>query len=285
MKIFVSDLDGTLLDQNAKLTVRTEQILKELIRQGMHFTVASGRTPLSALPLLQGIGITLPLVLMNGAMIYDSNAHKCLYAVELGEKCVQALADAELRTGTYGMIISTDQKRLFLHMGSNLKANLWKKYYDMSSLEQFSVICPEVRKQTAADLFGHQVIYALYMDDHPEQITEMCRILSCQSRLTLDSYQDIYTENRWCLEITSSRASKRYAVEILRQLCQATYIVGFGDGKNDLPLFDACDACFAVANACSEIKAHANGVIGSNLEDGVALHLKTLWDQEQTHMD
>lgn len=279
MKLFISDLDGTLLDHNARLSPRSERILKELIRQGMRFTVASGRTPLSAVPLLRSIGIGLPLVLMNGALIYEPNTHQCLHSVEFGPACVHALADAEERAGVCGMILSAGGEGLSLHMGRHLQGHLWEHYYDLPVLGQIGVRGPE--EQSAADLEGSRVLYALYMDDRPERLAEMCRILSQQPGLFLDSYRDIYLENRWCLEITSSETSKGHAVERLRRLCCASYVVGFGDGKNDLPLFDACDACFAVSNGCQEVKDRADSVIGSNLEDGVALCLQALWEREQ----
>lgn len=281
MKIFISDLDGTLLDRNARISAETEQILNDLICQGMCFTVASGRTPLSAIPILQGVDISLPLVLMNGALIYDVKQRQCLYSVELGEACVHALENAEERCGVYGMIISIDQGGLRLHVGSDLDRRLWAKYDGLFAAAQASAICPQPQRQTAADLYGSQVLYALYMDDRPERLAGMYRILSRQPGLILDSYQDIYMERCWCLEVTSARTSKRHAVGFLREMCHAACIVGFGDGKNDLPLFDACDVSFAVANACPEAKARADSVIGSNLENGVAIQLKALWEQDK----
>jgi len=46
-------------------------------------------------------------------------------------------------------------------------------------------------------------------------------------------------------------------------------VVGFGDNLNDLPMFDACDECYAVANAKSEVKEKSTAIIGGNDGDGV----------------
>jgi hydroxymethylpyrimidine pyrophosphatase-like HAD family hydrolase len=46
-------------------------------------------------------------------------------------------------------------------------------------------------------------------------------------------------------------------------------VIGFGDNLNDISLFEACNRCYAVANAQDELKKVANGVIMSNVEDGV----------------
>jgi len=47
-------------------------------------------------------------------------------------------------------------------------------------------------------------------------------------------------------------------------------IISFGDGMNDIPLFEISDECYAVANAVPELKERATGIIGSNENDGVA---------------
>lgn len=47
-------------------------------------------------------------------------------------------------------------------------------------------------------------------------------------------------------------------------------MVVFGDGENDVDLFEAADEAYAVANAADVLKAVATGVIGANDEDGVA---------------
>ena len=47
-------------------------------------------------------------------------------------------------------------------------------------------------------------------------------------------------------------------------------MVVFGDGKNDMDMFEMADECYAVENAAEELKAIATGVIGKNDEDAVA---------------
>lgn len=47
-------------------------------------------------------------------------------------------------------------------------------------------------------------------------------------------------------------------------------VVSFGDAINDIPMFRISDECYAVANAVTELKEIATGIIDSNEEDGVA---------------
>lgn len=86
-------------------------------------------------------------------------------------------------------------------------------------------------------------------------------------------YRDIYSESGWFLELHSMKASKYNAVRYIREYCGFTRIIGFGDNANDIPLFKACDECYAVSNAISELKEAATGIIGGNTEDGVAKYI------------
>ena len=71
------------------------------------------------------------------------------------------------------------------------------------------------------------------------------------------------------MEVFSDTASKFNAVEFLRRQYGFDRVIGFGDNLNDLPLFDACDECYAPINAKPEVKERAMAVIGTNDEDGV----------------
>ena len=45
-KLYITDLDGTLLNQNASISPYSEQVIKKIIKQGIHFTIATGRSPI-----------------------------------------------------------------------------------------------------------------------------------------------------------------------------------------------------------------------------------------------
>jgi hydroxymethylpyrimidine pyrophosphatase-like HAD family hydrolase len=94
--------------------------------------------------------------------------------------------------------------------------------------------------------------------------------MSAIDGLRIEMYKDIYSDDLWYLEVFSETASKYNAVQYLRKHCGFDKIVGFGDNLNDIPLFAACDECYAVANAKPEVKEIATGIIGSNNADGVA---------------
>ena len=72
-------------------------------------------------------------------------------------------------------------------------------------------------------------------------------------------------------------ATRARAAQQLASLLKCDRIVAFGDAMNDIPLFEAADECYAVANAMNGLKARSTAVIGSNNEDGVTSWLEQNW--------
>ena len=61
-----------------------------------------------------------------------------------------------------------------------------------------------------------------------------------------------------------------HAIRQLKELLRCNRLVVFGDGKNDVDMFEQADESYAVANAVDELKAVSTSVIDSNENDGVA---------------
>ena len=85
--------------------------------------------------------------------------------------------------------------------------------------------------------------------------------------------QDIYSHD-WWLEILPQNVSKANAIQQLKKYLNCNQVIAFGDGKNDISMFEMADQCYAVDNACDELKAIATDVIGHHDEDAVAKWLE-----------
>ena len=81
--------------------------------------------------------------------------------------------------------------------------------------------------------------------------------------------EDIYSGDQW-LEILPRSATKANAVIQLKEYLECDNLVVFGDGKNDILMFQAADECYAVSNADPSLKEIADGIIGGNNSDSVA---------------
>ena len=85
-RLFVSDLDGTLLDRSARLSEWSRERLGRLLGSGMPFTVASARSIHTIASILDGVAIQLPVIEFNGAFITDLRTRSSLmcHALDAG---------------------------------------------------------------------------------------------------------------------------------------------------------------------------------------------------------
>ena len=266
--LYVSDLDGTLLNPSAELSAYARDTINRLIAGGLDFTIATARTIASVEKILAGLTLKPPIILMNGVLIYDM-AEKRYVKVNM------------LPAGTVAAIIETFRRFDATGFMYELKDGKMMTYHESLESEPLRYFIEEriTRYQKSflhTDGFGNisadNIIYFTLLDTR-ERLDPVYDALEGQPGLSMVLYMDIYRPGLWYLEVHSANASKRKAVEYLREVYGYGRIVGFGDNLNDLPMFEACDVRIAVGNAKPDVIAAADHVCGANVDDGVAVWL------------
>lgn len=259
---YVTDLDGTLLDASGGLSQTTVDLLRPLVARGLHLTVATARTPATALELLAPLGLTGPAVLMSGALLYDLGEKKPLAVRSFSPAARTALTAFLDRCGRDAFLYCAGGCLTAWHRpltGSYAQSFRARRsgtpYKRFVPVEHYDQIPPD------------PALLALFCLPGPDRplLAELQAIPDTQCVCYADEYGRGVT-----VEIFPAGCDKGAGVRDLRRAVGAGRIVAFGDNVNDLPLFAAADERYAVANALESVKEAADGVIGPNTEDGVA---------------
>ena len=104
--VYISDLDGTLLDERSKITDYTANVINGLAEKGMIFSFASARSAYSAGRALEGLDMRFPAVVYNGAYIADikSGARRTFHA--FSDEEYRYIFDAYTAEGIYPAVFS-----------------------------------------------------------------------------------------------------------------------------------------------------------------------------------
>ena len=268
--LYVSDLDGTLLNRDKEVSEYSKSVINKFIANGGNFSIATARTAASAGKILSGLNIDVPVVLMNGAVVFDFREDKYIKTEiiprETAHRILQILKEQDIS----GFMYSLHKGKLITYY-ENLEAKALRDFYDervqkyYKSFEQVS----DFMEKTTED----NVIYFTLIDEY-EQLLIVYNSLREQGSIDMSLYKDIYDESLWYLEVYSINASKYNAVKYLRDKYKYDKIIGFGDNHNDIPLLKACDEFYSVSNAVCELKELATQIIDGNCADGVAKFLK-----------
>lgn len=269
MNLYISDLDGTLLNPQAELTEYTKDILNKLVASGEHFTVATARTLATVRQMLEGVAINAPIILMNGVCVYDLQKQHYIKVESIDSQISQELIAAVHRHNMPGFLYALEDDRLSTFY-EKITTGQAQKFVE-ERIKKYGKVFTHVDDFNSC-LDKNLIYYSI--SDTVDKIRPLYNDLDKISGLHVEIYRDVYFENSWYIEVCSPKASKYNAVKFLREKFGFTSITAFGDNFNDLSMFQASDHCYAVANARTEVKAAADKIIDSNIEDGVAGWLK-----------
>lgn len=269
--LYISDLDGTLLNKKASLSPYTIETINGLIKEGLSFSVATARSEATVKKILEPLNLTLPIVLMNGAAIFDLKEKKYIHVNYLTKDAFDYAFTIIKKSGLSGFLYEIKENVLCTYYKELYNQALKDFYEERVTLYNKNFVQVEDLQKIKAE----HTIYITLMDT-PERLTPIYEELKKHPGLSFAFYHDIYAkDNTWYLEIFSVHATKYNAVMYLRNTFHFDKLVGFGDNTNDLPLFKACNTTCAVSNAKEEVKAIADFIIESNEENGVANYIRS----------
>ncbi len=263
--LYVSDMDGTLLGRDSKVSEVTAGIISRLTAEGALITVATARTPATVVPLLSSTLTEPPAIVMTGAALWDRRG-ACYSNVHfIGDKERADIMAVCHRFGLHPFVyVQTGECMLGVyHDGDRLSEAENAFYSDRANLELKRFFL----KQRVPDDSRTVLWYAM---GDPAAIFAAAEELRSVDGLSLSCYYDIFDRSLAHLEIFSAGVSKASAVVGLKSLVGADRVVVFGDNLNDIPMMEVADCAVAVGNAFDEVKAVADRVIGPNYEDSVA---------------
>lgn len=265
--LYVSDLDGTLLNTHDTINPYSIAVINELVEKGMLFTYATARSLVSASVAAKGLSTKIPVIAYNGALIIHPSTNEILSSVsfekEETDQVIAALKKYDISPLVYSYVDGIEKVSWVVS-----KENEGIRRY--LSLRRGDKRLRPLKNDK--NLFAGNIFYFTCIGER-EKLLPIYEIFSQDSHYTCTLQQELYREEYWC-EIMPKKATKAEAIKTLKKLWECDRIISFGDAINDIPMFEISDECYAVSNAVNELKSIATGIIDSNYEDGVANWLK-----------
>lgn len=274
--LYVVDLDGTLLQPDARLSPRTRALLAELLAAGAPITIASARSAVSMRPILDGLDLALPVVELNGAFlsVLATGAH--YWVRSLRPQVAASVLDLFAGSGLPPFLSTYDGRRDRLYAPP--PANPGMRWY----LDDRKALGDE-RLTPAADVrvgLRDQVVCLTAIGERESVAALRDRVKSAwDESVQIQLWENEYSPGWYWLTVQDRLATKDAAVAelvVLRGLGDVE-VVAFGDQANDAGLLAMAHRGVAVANAIPEILAVADEVIGPNTDDSVARYIQADW--------
>lgn len=260
VRMLVSDVDGTLVDKQKRLTQTTIDAVKRLKAAGVRFTIISARPRSGMMPIADALAISGPMAAFNGGIVFHRD----------GTVDSHDTIDVEVARGVFDLV-------------GDLAVDRWvfagDRWY--SSTDQGVHVEHERIASNQQPLLGDDFASLLdatdkitFVSDDPPTLKELHARIDARyaGRATVAQSQTYY------LDITALRANKGDGVEALAAAAGVplSAVVAIGDQANDLPMLSRAGLAIAMGNAPATVQDAAAHVTAANDADGVAKAIDTL---------
>ncbi|MFI6366695.1 HAD family hydrolase [Nocardia sp. NPDC050630] len=262
-----TDVDGTLIDHDERVTARTKAAVAALITDGVPFVLATGRPPRWIDPVVEGLGYAPLCVCGNGAVIYDSAADRVLtsrtldvdtlaWIADLAERALPGCGLAAERVGASAHDAVTPQ-----FVSSPEYEHAWLNPDDT-----------EVSREEVIDAPAIKMLVRLRGTLSADMRAVLAPLIGDRADIT-------YSTDHGLIEVSAPGVTKASGLAIVAQRLGVEHsaIIAFGDMPNDVPMLTMVGHGVAMANAHPEALAAADEVTAANNEDGVAQVLERWW--------
>ncbi|WP_024551060.1 sugar/pyridoxal phosphate phosphatase YigL [Siccibacter turicensis] len=262
-QVVASDLDGTLLSPEHRLTPYAKETLRLLTARGIHFVFATGRHHVDVGQIRDNLEIEAYMITSNGARVHDT-AGNLVFTHNL---------DRDIATDLFGM----------MHNHPDIITNIYRDDEWFISRHR-----PDEMRFFQEAVFH----YSLYEPGllEPEGISKV--FFTCDTHETLLPLEQAINA-RWgdrvnvsfstltCLEVMAGGVSKGHALEAVSKAMgySLASCIAFGDGMNDKEMLSMAGKGCIMANAHQRLKdlLPELEVIGSNADDAVPRYLRELY--------
>jgi len=261
-KAVISDLDGTLLNPEHKISNYTKTIIKSIIDSGIKFFIATGRHHTDVLAIKKILDLDSIMITSNGARVHDKE-NKEILAKDLPLSISSEIIDLELNDEIYANLYAGDHWYTEKH-------SKWGEEFHKESGFTYTLA-------NFKDLKNTKITKFFYLHKDPK----IMKNLEKQIKDLYPEQLNVTMSVPVCLEIMAKDVSKATAIiEVLKlEGIKAEETIAFGDGLNDLEMLGVVGKGFIMENGSPILKdalPHLE-VIGNNTDNGVAKKLKEIF--------
>lgn len=260
--LYVTDLDGTLLGRDGRVSERTLRAMEALWAHGVCISPVTSRS-YSAIEVLRGARFCAPWCLLGGARLYDAQARRVLSEQTYDMRDAVFILDAMKARGLTPFLYAqdeNDEQRVYYERGSDAAALEFIARQRAKGDGRFRQV------ESFSEKMGEKLFIVTVRGE--ESVLRELRDGFLRRGLHAYLYHAVRLSGACSLE--TAAVSKRAGVQKLRALTGAERVVAFGDNGNDVGMFEAADERVAVDNATQELRALADRVIGPHDQDSVA---------------
>jgi len=270
VQLIVSDIDGTLVDDDSQISKDSIMAIKNAKKSGIHFALATGRNNNMTRALVEVLGNDIYTISNNGALVYDHKNEKVIYSNSLTRKQSIGILSEVFKRGWD-----------FICYSQNI---MYYSIYDNLIASKLLQVENDAKKLNTVPNFIHKLVRSV---EEIEEIDNIYKIgvrefnnpdFKIVAQIAKENGAELKNSGEKFNAIFPKGISKEVGLSKLQEYLDINKenTVAIGDYDNDLPLFERAKYKVGVESGSKNLLEQANIITASNKNDGVAVFVNKL---------
>lgn len=254
IKLLITDIDGTVVDDNRNYTPTIKNHFSELSKKGIKVVLATGRMFNGADGVRRELGLNTPVVCYQGAMVRSGNniLYQCSVPIQIAKEIIKISREKGFHLNLYNndsLIVEDDNKEI-------MNEYVYGRHTTYNAVKSFDEIELQNVSKLLAIIYKEDELFAL-RDEMQEKFKGVLAVVR---------------SHKYYLEFTHINATKGSALNFLKEYwnIKTENVMAAGDQDNDYEMLQNAGLKIAMGNGSEKLKQIADYICPTIEEDGLS---------------
>ena len=254
IKLFLADVDGTLVTKEKILTERAQAAIAKLREKGILFAITSGRPPRGMAMIEDALKLDTPIAGFNGGVFTEPDG-KVIESKILAREATETALEIIKKNNLIGWLYTADTWYVPDALGPHVAREAWTVKFEAKVATDFTP-------------FLDQAVKIVGVSDDLDAV----KTCEAEAQKALAHHASAARSQPYYLDITHPDANKAGVVEYLANKygLDKKQIATIGDMPNDVLMFEQSGLSIAMGQASDDVKKQATEVTASSENEGFA---------------
>jgi len=272
MNLYITDLDGTLFNDDGAVSKNSIEMINRMVDDGLQFSVATARSSRQVQTMLSALKLNVPIVIGNGMAIYDLKKKQFHNIEQMNLSDIDSIIDYFCKHNIPLFLAGiTEDNEDICYYTDNINAFMVNYINRYCRNDDFYIKVDDIKEYKNLSI---KYICKIRTIGKKEDLEKLQIYINNDFNVTTYLTLEAETIDVYGFEVLKEGVNKGKAIEYLKDGYNYEKLICFGNDENDFDMIKQADVGCVVSNGLDKIKNIATQIIGNNNDDAVATYIE-----------